>query len=174
MRVARTYAALRASFAGGCDRFGFRLVHYVVLNDHLHLVVEAADRASMSRGMQGLLIRVAKALNRVWGRKGGVFAERYWYRPLTTPLEVRRLLVYVLANGKKHEAQGRQVRVLGPMDMYASGPWFDGWRESVRVVGLEGEARPMAVGQTWLLGPGWRLHGLIGIDEVPAGTRHSA
>src|SRR5262245_6221987 len=43
LRQRNEYAALRAAFSAGCDRFGFRLVHYAVLNDHLHLLVEAAD-----------------------------------------------------------------------------------------------------------------------------------
>ena len=35
LRQRAEYAALRAAFAAGCNRFGFRLVHYAVLNDHL-------------------------------------------------------------------------------------------------------------------------------------------
>jgi hypothetical protein len=41
LRKGREYRALRAAFAAGCDRMGFRLVHYAVMNDHLHLIVEA-------------------------------------------------------------------------------------------------------------------------------------
>ena len=43
LRRGREYRALRAAFAAGCDRNGFRLVHYAVLNDHLHLIVEADE-----------------------------------------------------------------------------------------------------------------------------------
>jgi REP element-mobilizing transposase RayT len=64
------YAALRAAFAAGCTHFGFRLIHYAVLNDHLHFLVEAGDRQSLTRGLRGLLIRVAKALNKLWSRHG--------------------------------------------------------------------------------------------------------
>src|SRR6185503_2494297 len=88
LRSRDTYAALRAAFASGCDRFGFRLVHYAVLNDHLHFLVEAADRATLSRGLQGLAVRVAKALNKLWRRKGRVFADRYHDRILRSPKEV--------------------------------------------------------------------------------------
>lgn len=63
---------LRAAFAEGWEKFGFRLVHYSVQNDHLHLVVEGKDRRALSRGMQGLLTRVAKGLNRIGsGGAGG-------------------------------------------------------------------------------------------------------
>src|SRR5262245_20076702 len=36
LRRAAEYTVLRGAFAAGCARFGFRLVHYAVLDDHLH------------------------------------------------------------------------------------------------------------------------------------------
>jgi hypothetical protein len=71
------------------DRFGFRLVHFSVQSNHLHLVAEAGDRHALALGMQGLLIRVAKALNKLWARRGAVFFDRYHARILRTPREVR-------------------------------------------------------------------------------------
>ena len=38
----------------GAARFGFRLVHYAVMGNHVHLIVEAPDRRALWRGMQGL------------------------------------------------------------------------------------------------------------------------
>ena len=92
LRSKRPYRVLRRAFARGCDRFGFRLNHYSVQGNHLHLIVEAKDRRALSRGMNGLTIRIAKGLNRLWGRKGRVFADRYFDRILRTPLEVKRAL----------------------------------------------------------------------------------
>jgi REP element-mobilizing transposase RayT len=169
LRRLREYAVLRRAFAAGCDRFGFRLVHYAVLNDHLHMLAEAADRESLSRGMQGLLVRVAKALNKLWRRTGKVFGDRYHDRILTTPRAVRLALRYVLANGHKHERDGRMLRVGGPVDAYTSAPWFDGWKEDARFVGLEVSIRPVAHGKTWLLSVGWRRHGLLSVTERCAG-----
>nr|MCU0867852.1 hypothetical protein [Planctomycetota bacterium] len=80
LRSGREYAALRAAFAAGCARNlngAFRLCHYAVLNDHLHLICEAEGRQALSRGLQGLLIRIARALNKLWSRRGSVFADRY-------------------------------------------------------------------------------------------------
>src|SRR5262245_32672075 len=54
LRSKPEHAALRKAFAAGRDRFGFRLCHYAILNDHLHFVVEAADRVALRRGLQGL------------------------------------------------------------------------------------------------------------------------
>ncbi len=162
------YAALRAAFRGGCDRNGFRLTHYAVLNDHLHLLVEAADRATLSRGLQGLAIRVAKALNKLWSRHGTVFADRYHDRILKSPREVRNALRYVLGNGKKHATEGREVQVTQAIDTYTSAPWFDGFRETVTVRGIEAMPRPVTEAHTWMLTIGWRRLGLLSVHELPA------
>src|SRR5688572_26843606 len=161
LRQKAEYAALRAAFGKGRDRFGFRLCHYAVLNDHLHLICEAADLVALRRGLQGLAIRIARALNRLWRRKGKVFADRYHSRALPTPREVRNALAYVLGNARHHAAEGRMVRVAQAIDTFTSAPWFDGFRERVTVRGLDSIVRPLADARTWLLDTGWRRHGLI-------------
>ncbi|MCU0867701.1 MAG: hypothetical protein MUC36_28285, partial [Planctomycetes bacterium] len=98
LRSKPAYDALRAAFAAGCARNlsgQFRLCHYAVLNDHLHLICEAAGRQALSRGLQGLLIRIARALNKLWSRRGSVFADRYHDHILKSPREVRNALRYV-------------------------------------------------------------------------------
>ena len=168
LRRKAEYAALRAAFLAGNDRFGFRLAHYAILDDHLHLIVEASDRDALRRGLQGLLIRVARALNKLWQRKGRVFADRYHDHILRSPKEVKNALRYVMENCKKHAAKGGGVQVRTPIDVYTSAPWFDGFRERVVVRGLEAIARPVAAARTWLLRIGWRRHGLLSVDDVPA------
>ena len=168
LRNRSEYAVLREAFAAGCARGGFRLVHYAVLNDHLHLVVEGSDRSSLTRGLQGLQIRIARALNKLWRRRGRVFADRYHDRILKTPREVRNVLRYVLGNGKKHAAEGREIRVSAAIDTYTSAPWFDGFREVFRVRGLEAIVRPVTDARTWMLTIGWRRHGLLSVHELPA------
>ena len=168
LRHAPEYAALRAAFAAGCDRFGFRLIHYAILDDHLHLLVEAEDRVSLSRGLKGLLVRVARALNKLWSRKGKVFADRYHDHILASPREVRNCLVYVFGNGHKHSRQGRGSTPAAALDVFTSAPWFDGWKESFTVRGLEVVIRPVAPARTWLLAQGWRRYGLLSVWEVPA------
>jgi hypothetical protein len=132
------------------------LIHYSIQSNHLHLIAEAKDRRALWRGLQGLLVRIAKNLNKLWSRKGSVFADRYHHRILKTPREVRSALRYVLLNARRHG-----VRLAG-IDFYSSSEWFDGWRPSIR------ETRPTIImrARTWLLKKGWRRHGLIGIDEA--------
>ena len=168
LRQKAEYAALRTAFAAGKARFGFRLCHYAVLNDHLHFVVEAADRTALRRGLHGLLVRIARILNKLWARRGKVFADRYHDRVLTSPREVRNVLVYVMGNGRHHAAKGRLVAVPQAIDTCTSAPWFDGFREPLRVRGLEVVVRPVTDARTWLLTTGWRRHGLLSAHELPA------
>jgi REP element-mobilizing transposase RayT len=160
LRGLREYAALRRAIADGCERGGFRLVHYSVQSNHLHLIVEGRCRSVLSRGLQGLAIRMARALNRSWRRVGSVFADRYHDRILRSPSEVWNALRYVLCNARKHRAWSSRTRP----DPFSSAPWFDGWRE------LEPELdapAPTARARTWLLDVGWRMLGLLSVGAAP-------
>jgi len=171
LRSRREYAALRAAFAAGCARNlagTFRLCHFAVLNDHLHLLCEAENRTALARGLQGLLIRIAKALNKLWARRGSVFADRYHDHILKSPREVRNALRYLFGNGKKHAAEGREVHVPQAFDTYTSAPWFQGFRERITVVGIEAIVRPVADARTWLLAEGWLRHGRLSVHEMPS------
>lgn len=160
LRRDATRAALESVFAAGAERFGFRLVHYSIQSNHLHFVVEAANRNALSRGMQGLLVRVARRLNKVWPRRGSVFAEHFHSRTLPTPREVRHTLAYVLCNARRHG-----LRIEG-VDRFSSGAVFDGWSRRPPP-GRVSVPRTTAAPKTWLLRAGWRRHGLIGLDESP-------
>ena len=149
---------LVGAFRTGCERFGFRLVHFSIQSNHLHLIAEAKGREALSRGMQGLLVRIARRLNKAWGRKGKVFGDRYQAHVLKSLREVRNALCYVLHNAKKH------CRLKVDVDPFSSGAWFDGWKE--RVKGLV--ETPLAGARTWMLNVGWRGRGLISVRERPA------
>jgi REP element-mobilizing transposase RayT len=161
-------STLLEALDAGADRLGMRVVHYSVQGDHLHLIVEARDATRLQRAMQGLSIRIAKALNRLIGRKGKLFADRYHARILRTPREVRIALVHVLGNAHEHAlAKGRRLEGVDPC---SSGPWFDGWREG-SVVGRNAGPRASVPGRTWLLLTGWRRYGLLDIGELAGAAR---
>jgi hypothetical protein len=143
------------------DRFGFRLVHFSVQSNHLHLIAEARDRHALALGMQGLGVRIAKALNKLWSRRGSVFSDRYHARILRTPREVRNALCYVLNNARRHGL------ALAGLDPFSSARWFDGWSgsEGPRV----GEYGPIVAARTWLARVGWQRHGRIEPTAVPGG-----
>jgi putative transposase len=151
------FGVTRAALATAShDRF--RVVHFSVQTDHVHLLLEGDGHIALQRGLQGLAIRVAKAVNRTLGRRGKLWADRYHARVLATPREVRHALVYVLQNVRKHL---RGVRGLDPR---SSARWSSGWRTPIVV---PPGASPVAPARTWLAGVGWRRHGLVDIDEAP-------
>lgn len=154
LRRSHAYSALEGAISAS-SRSAFRLVHFSVQGDHVHLVAEAHDKPTLSSGIRGLMIRAARALNRACGRTGPVWADRYHCRELRTPREVRHALSYVLLNARKH---GRKV---GALDPCSSARWFDGWREHDAVVDLALDPPAVVAPRTWLLGAGWRRHGLL-------------
>jgi REP element-mobilizing transposase RayT len=161
LRNERTLATLRRVLSAGSDRFGFRLVEFGIQTNHLHLLAEADDERALSRGLQGLLVRVAKALNAEWGAKGRVLRDRYGARILQSPRDVRFALIYVLQNARKHGAM-----LLG-VDHFSSGPWFEGWSDRIAKAG-----RPIAKASSWLLTVGWSKHwGKISTTDAPVGGR---
>ena len=83
-------------------------------------IVEVTDAVSLSRGMQGLAIRMAKGLNRVMQRSGPVFRERYHAHVLRSPTEVARAVAYVLGNYFRHAARWGAVVPRNDVDPYSS------------------------------------------------------
>ena len=150
----------------------FRILHFSVQSDHLHLIVEASDKKALSSGMQSVAILVARSVNRLVMRRGRFWADRWHGRALTSPRQVRNALVYVLANFRKHAT----ARLPAGIDAFSSALRFDGWR-----VATSGElpragppyhatmARWVEVSEpeTWLGATGWKRAGLLSVDEAP-------
>ena len=156
-QVFRTLAA----DAKRCENF--RVVHFSIQGNHLHLLVEAEDNAFLSNGMRGLSIRLAKAANRVLGRNGRFVADRFHARALTTPTEVRHVLVYIFQNYKHHP--DRYVRTYDGVDVASSARWFAHWDRPPVPTGPS----PVSPARTWLVYKGWLHLGLLRREEAPAG-----
>ena len=60
LRSRRCFRVIEEAFANARERFGFRVIEFSVLGNHLHLLVEADSDASLARGMQGLTVRMQK------------------------------------------------------------------------------------------------------------------
>jgi len=119
LRTHRCFRALKHAFARGCERFGFRLVHFSVQGNHIHLIVEAPDAVALGRAMKGLEVRMARALNKVMCRTGPVFSDRYHAHLLRSPREASRAVRYVLENWAVHAQRDHQPRPSGT-DPYCS------------------------------------------------------
>lgn len=115
--------------------------------------------------MQGLSIRMAKAINGLMGTKGRVFADRFHARVLETAREVRNALAYVLCNARKHGFARGVTRSW--VDPYSSAPRFRGWKRRVHCPNAP--PTPTAAALTSLLRVGWRRYGLLDPAFVPGG-----
>jgi putative transposase len=123
LRSPRCFRALKQAFVRGCERFGFRVVHFSVQGNHIHLIVEAPDVVALGRAMKGLSVRMARALNKVMKRKGPVFADRYHMHLLRSPREALHAIRYVLDNWAVHAAREKRPAPRG-IDPYCSA-WPD-------------------------------------------------
>jgi REP element-mobilizing transposase RayT len=138
------------------ERFGMRVIHFSVQTNHIHLIIEAEDRDSITRGMKGLQVRFARNMNRHWSRRGRVFADRFHDHVLRTPREVRNAIAYVLHNSRQHGVRFRD----GP-DPYSSGQWFPDWIDFHHPEPVHDDVRPISPARTWLARVGWRRHGAM-------------
>lgn len=171
LRRERVMRIVRAAIAAG-QRQDFRVVHFNVLANHVHFLVEAVGKIALARGMQGLNVRLARRINRCFRRRGKLFTERYHARALRSPAEVRFAIRYVLLNARHHAAERGQRLAPDWIDPCSSAAWFDGWdrpidREAWWIRRLDRTPCPVAPARTWLLSTGWRRRGLLAIDDVP-------
>jgi putative transposase len=113
-----------------------RVIHYSIQGNHLHLIVEAADAYSLARAMQGLASGLARQLNRLAHRRGGVFVDRYHSHVLATPREVANALKYLQNNFRHHSHEE------------LPGGWLDRFATSPNT--------PFFEPRVWLLRVGWQ------------------
>ena len=113
-----------------------RVVHYSIQGTHLHLLLEAESAEALSRGMQGLSIRIARRINAACGRRGKVFVDRYHAVILRSPRQVANARRYVLENHRHHTREHLPAH----------------WRDP-----LSTSRAPLVPPATWLLREGFRL-----------------
>jgi signal transduction histidine kinase len=166
LRSQRCDRVVRRALALARARGTCRFVHYSIQRNHLHLIVEAADRRRLASGMQGFSISLAKGLNRLMQARGRVLDDRYHCQVLETPRQVRHALCYVLQNARRHGAEQGIRFTPRFVDPYSSAHAFDGWTEPIGP-SPSGEKPPVSPASAWLLTTGWRRHGRIHPDETP-------
>ena len=103
LRRRTMYHAVRAATITAAVRGRIRIVHLSLQRSHLHMLVEAADRGALARGLQGFQISCARYINlalakehtnRMWPRtarrganacrRGRVFSGRYYAELITS------------------------------------------------------------------------------------------
>jgi REP element-mobilizing transposase RayT len=193
LRKRHMYSALRAATIAMALRElhddednWFRIVHMSIQGDHIHLLVEAANKGALSRGMRSFGISAAKHINREFSvramlelrRRGNVFPDRYHAEILTTPRQARHALSYVLNNWRKHREDRGARASEWKVDPFSTGVLFPDWKERLDEP-LQWRWRdtydPLVVyrPRTWLLREGWRKAGTISYFAVPSRPRAS-
>src|SRR5688500_13311227 len=122
---------VKRALIAGASRSDFQLIHFSIQGNQLHLIVEADDTRALSRGMQGLAVRIARAVNQAMSRKRGkVFSDRYHHRVLKTPPETRAAISYLINNYKKHMAEAGRSVGRNFIDQHSTARSFAGQEES--------------------------------------------
>ena len=170
LRSARFVRVFEGSMRSGCERGRFRISHWSVQRNHLHLIVEASSAIDLGNGMKSVTMRLVRTAQRAFGlgRRGAMVRDRFHLHRLQSPREVRQAIAYVLLNARRHASQRGVALDRKPprVDPASSGRWFDGWKGRPPAEpsgGGPAVARP----RCWLLTVGWRRAGLIDVAEIP-------
>jgi len=183
LRRRSVYHPIRKATRTTARRGDFRIVHLSIQHDHVHLLVEADDKAALASGMQGFQISAAKHLNAAISkerkgerRRGPVFPDRYHPVVITSPTQARHALSYVINNWRKHR-EDRSATTRGwIIDWFSSAPLFGDWQEhGGKTVLLPHPPNydPLVVHppRTWMLSTGWKVVGPISYSAVPSAGR---
>ena len=119
LRSRGLYLVIERAIAAAKERFGLRIAHFAVSELRIELLVEARDRHALALGMQGLGIRIAKAINRELRHSGRVLGDRYEAVVLRDDAALREAAL-VLSQGR-----GGGVRA------FSSASWFESLRKRV-------------------------------------------
>ena len=169
LRRMDAYRAARIGARVVLARSGFRLVHFSIQSNHIHLIVEADSQVELANGVRAFSISVAKSLNTKLHRRGPVFADRYHAKAIASPTQMRNALQYVLTNWLHHRPAHHEI--MEEVDPYSSGAEFLGWKELrgtgqfVRDEGFERVA--LASPTLWLMREGWKRAGEVSVLTVP-------
>ncbi len=149
---------------GAAGRFGLHVLHYAILSNHIHLIVEAPNNKCLGAGMRSLCGRISRIVRAGSNQSisGSVFVCRYFMKVVQSPRQMRALLEYVLLNKAKHQ------NAIEHVDSFSSGYAFRHWNQLLRrrITGLIreqiGDLKPenplkfgLAPPRSWLARQGW-------------------
>ena len=97
LRQAEVLQHFRELLAGAEQR-GVQTVAYAVMAGHIHWIVLCESAEALRDGTRYLFGQLARRLNRMWGRRGKLFVERYWSACCRSAKQAFHALGYVLRN----------------------------------------------------------------------------
>jgi REP element-mobilizing transposase RayT len=144
--------------ANQAAKFELHVIHFSLLRNHLHMIVEAKDNEALALGMRSLAGRFGKQIRRHAGGKGRVFQGRYHLKTIKSARQMRRTLEYVLLNYAKH------TKLPEHLDPFSSAYGFKHWKDLLGlrfnpVIAVQ-TRNPFETGlappRSWLAREGWR------------------
>lgn len=120
LRSERSFRIVDAALRAARRWPDFRIAHFSIQGNRVHLIAEAGGARALASGMRALSIRLARGLNAMMGRTGPVLADRYHAHVPRTPAEVRNALRYVLGNFASHAARRGERTPRGWVDPFSS------------------------------------------------------
>ena len=87
-----------ASLVVAMQERGVTVFARCTMGTHLHLFVRAKNRRALADACRYFFGQLARFVNALWKRKGSVFGERYFSRPVRNALQIWNTLGYVLRN----------------------------------------------------------------------------
>jgi len=182
LRRRTMYKALREATITAALREQVRIVHLSLQRTHVHMLVEAADKTALARGLQGFQVSAARHINRALGdgtraRRGKVFADRYHAEVITTPTRAHHAIRYVLSNWRRHKEDRCGLAATWLVDPFSSGILFPDWvelQDRPWLWPIRDTYDPLIVRrpESWLLREGWtRGGGPISARDVPGPWR---
>ena len=179
LRQRLMYAAIVRASIVAAKREDARIIEMSIQRTHIHLIVEADGPTALARLMQAFEISAAKLINRAHSeargvekrRRGRVFTDRYHASVITSPRQMWNTLAYVLNNWRKHGEDAGSLMRHFAVDPFSTGPAFGAFAaDDLENASFPATYQPLRVrpARTWLACVGWRRHGLIRRDEIPA------
>ena len=115
----------------------FLLPAYVVMPDHIHLIIVPSLRAQLAKIMQHIKGRFARRYHERHGGEGKLWQPRYYERVISDEAALLRSVDYIEANpqeaGLASEAESYAYssasRPTGDLEGYLSGDAMAGWPE---------------------------------------------
>jgi REP element-mobilizing transposase RayT len=127
LRQKKAYRRLVHILDIACEKFDTRIIQYIVLGNHIHLLIESKDRVQLGRAMKGLDVRIAKEMNDLMGRHGQVIDHRYHSSEIKSLRGGHRAMRYVRENHRRHFA---------PKDEWRRGVTIDRCSSWAKVIAL--------------------------------------
>lgn len=133
--------------ADACQRHDARVHGYVLMDNHIHLLVTPGSKTSLPKAMQQLGCRFVPYFNRRYGRSGGLWEGRYRAHLIETQeywlsclryIELNPVRAGMVATPDRYlwssfnaHASGREDRLLGPHPLFDALGASPGERQAV-------------------------------------------